>query len=1046
MLDGIIRYALNHRGTVLLFSAFLLIIGGWKVVSLPVDVFPDLNRPTVTILTESHGLAPEEVETLVTYPIERVVNGMPGVMRVRSSSGIGISVVYVEFEWGTDIYLNRQLITERLQLIKGELPEGIIPTMSPISSIMGEIQYIGIVSPNGSVDPMKLRTIADWIVRPRLMTVPGISQVAVMGGEAKQYHILISSDKLLSRGISLEDLQHSLQELSDNTTGGFLNLDKKEFLIRTLGRVESIEDIENTVVGLHFGRPVFVKDVATVKIGAKIKRGEGGVNAKPAVVINVKKQPGSNTLVLTEKIDLMLTQMQATLPDDVKIEKELFKQATFIEAAISNVKEALRDGALMVALIIFLFLLNFRTTFITLMAIPLSLIVAGLAFTALGLSINTMTLGGLAIAIGEVVDDAIVDVENVFRRLRENKLLAAPLHPLVVVYKASAEIRNSIVLATVIVVLVFIPLFALEGIEGRMFAPLGVAYIIALLASLFVALTVTPVMCYLLLPGAKTTQREPGKLVKMVQRIGEVVITKAIRNPYSVLIGCSLLLVGAVSLLPLMGRNFMPEFNEGSATIGVGSAPGISLPASNALGRRVEAAILTVPEVKSTVRRTGRAEQDEHASGVNWSEIDVDFKKSGRSKHEVLEEIRAKLDTFEGLFYNVGQPISHRLDHLQSGIRAQVAIKIFGPDMGELRMVGGEVREAIKEIPGLVDLQLENLVLVPQLKISIDREAAAKWGLSAGRVARDLEMALNGESVSQFIEDQRFFNVYARFDDNSRQSRAKIEKTIIKFMPNGQRVTVGDIASVYEGTGPNMTNRENLQRRIVVSANSAGRDLDGLIRDIKAKIEADVEMPEGYFLTYGGQFESERKASRALLVLGSISILGIFLLLLLNFKSGFLSLQIMLNVPLALIGSVVAIFMTERVLSVATLIAFITLCGIATRNGILMISHYLHLMKEDDEPFTESMIIKGSLDRLIPVLMTAFSAILALVPLLFSKGAPGKEILYPVAVVIIGGLMSSTLLDILVTPAVFYKFGRKSAENYIDRKRSVKLGSAGELL
>jgi CzcA family heavy metal efflux pump len=1041
MLDAVIRFSLKHRLTVIVFSVFLLIYGGWIAYKLPVDVFPDLNRPIVTIMTEGHGLAPEEVETLITLPIETALNGTPNVVRIRSSSAIGISIVYVEFEWGTDAFRNRQLIAERLQLAKDRLPPDVTPTMTPTSSIMGEIMFVGVTSPSGKVSPMELRTLADWTIRPRLMTISGISQIIVMGGNLKQYQILVSSEKLQRHGIPLEDLKHALSEISDNTTGGFINIGKQEYLIRPMGRVKSIEDIKNSFVGVSLGRSVLLKDVAEVRIGSGIKRGNGSVNGKHAVILTIQKQPSGDTINVTRKVEEELASLQKSLPEGVIIETDLFKQSRFIENSIANVEEALRDGAIMVAIILFLFLLNVRTTVITLTAIPLSFVITAIVFKWLGLSVNTMTLGGLAVAIGELVDDAIVDVENVFRRLRENRLAANPRNPLEVIYHASSEVRNSIVFSTIIVVLVFIPLFALDGIEGRLFAPLGIAYIISLLASLVVSLTVTPALCSYLLPKSKSMEHPAdGRLVVFLKDIVRKTIHRNLGHHRMVLSISAVLVIGALSLLPFMGKNFLPDFNEGSATIGLAAAPGISLEASDEIGLKIEAEILKVPEVKNTVRRVGRAEMDEHAEGVHWNEIDVDFKEEGRPREEVLADIRKRIETTAPeIFMNIGQPISHRLDHLLSGVRAQVAIKIFGPDLSILRRLGGEIHEAIQDVPGIVDLSLEPLVLIPQVKMNINREAAAEARMGAGALAQDLEAMLSGEVVGQFLEGQKSYNIYLRLDEKSRDTVESIKKTPIKYTPTGQFITVNDVADVYEGTGPNAVNREDMVRRIIVSANSDGRDLGNLVGDINARI-AKVNVPKGYFVRIGGQFESQKNASRLLMFLGTISLLGIFFVLYLHFSSIPLTLQIMLNIPLALIGSVLAIWMTERVLSVATLVAFITLCGIASRNGIMMITHYLHLMKEEGEKFSEEMVIRGSLERLVPVLMTALSAALALVPLLMSRGEPGKEILYPVAVVIVGGLISSTLLDILVTPVVFFRFGRKPAEKWLENQaKSTKL-------
>ncbi len=1046
MLNSVIRFSLNNRLVVIIVSVALLIYGGWITAHLPVDVFPDLNRPIVTVITESHGLAPEEVETLVTLPIETSLNGTPGVTRIRSSSGIGISIIYVEFDWGTDVFRNRQLVAERLQLVKERLPEKITPIMGPVSSIMGEIQFVGLLSIDNLANPMDLRSTADWLVRPRLMTIPGISQVVVMGGQLKQYQILVSSEKLQQKLISLEDLKHSLAEISQNTTGGFIDIGEKEYLIRPIGRVESIEDIENSAVGMHLGRPVLLKDVAVVKLGAKFKRGEGSINGKHSVIMTIQKQPGASTIELTDKIDAMLEDLRKTLPKGMALEADLFKQSRFIEASIGNVEEALRDGAIMVAIILFLFLLNIRTTAITLISIPLSLVMTFIIFKIFGLSINTMTLGGLAIAIGELVDDAIVDVENVFRRLKENRSAVNPKNPLLVIYAASSEVRNSIVFSTIIVVLVFIPLFALSGIEGKLFAPLGMAYIISLLASLVVSLTVTPVLCYYFISKSKVLEhKHDGAIVRRLKIWDEKLLQSTIHHPKRIMLFCAVLLVGSLSLLPFMGRNFLPEFNEGTATIGVAAFPGISLKASDELGTKIEEAILSVPEAKSTIRRTGRAEMDEHAEGVHWSEIDVDFNdQQKRPKDEILQDIRKKIEAVGDVYVNIGQPISHRLDHLLSGVRAQMAIKIFGTDLTELRRLGLEIERTMKGIDGIVDLQLEQIVQIPQLKILVDREETARYGVGPGGLADNLEMALNGSSVAQMMEGQRMFDIFMRLDDASRENPDTINSTILLTRPNGEKVRVEDVAEVYQGTGPNMVNRENLQRRIVVSANSHGRDLGSLVTEIKAKIDKNVKLPEGYFIEYGGQFESQEKASKLIFFLGLLSLLGVFFVLYVHFQSVMLTLQIMLNVPLALIGSVIAIWLTERELSVATMIAFITLCGIATRNGIMMISHYIHLMKEEGETFSEHMVIRGSLERLVPVLMTALSAILALTPLLFARGEPGKEILYPVAVVIIGGLVSSTLLDIFVTPAIFFHYGKKSMEKLMNTSSEENYKLTGE--
>ncbi|MBL7665621.1 MAG: efflux RND transporter permease subunit [Bacteriovoracaceae bacterium] len=1027
MLDLLIRYSLRHRMLVTAITALIVTYGFYVLKNLPVDVFPDLNKPTVTILTESGGMAPEEIETFVSLPLETALNGLPGVTRVRSTSGIGLSVVYAEFDWGTDIYRNRQLVGEKLSLIREKLPRNAISTMGPIASILGEIQLIGLTSPDESVSPIELRTIADWVIRPRLLSIPGVAQIIPMGGGLKQYQILISAEKIQKYRLTLDEVETHLSSISVNTTGGFINKDGNEYLIRNLGTTKSINEIEASVVGLHFGKPVLVRDIAKVQIGPAIKRGDSSVNGHKAVLMSIHKQPGASTLDLTAKVDLSLAELEKSFPKGVRLEKDLFKQAHFIDSAIENVKEALRDGTILVVIILFIFLANFRTTAITLTAIPLSLVLTAIVFKLFGISVNTMTLGGLAVAIGELVDDAIVDVENVYRRLKENKELANPLPPLKVIYNASSEVRNSIVIATVIVVLVFIPLFNLSGLEGRLFIPLGIAYIVSLIASLLVSLTVTPVMCSYLLTKGKMIEHKDTKFVSWLKIQDARMLNWSLEQPKKVLGVLTILFLGSLALVPFMGKDFLPKFNEGTAMISVIAQPGLSLEASNALGTKAEKIILEIPEVKSVSRRTGRAEMDEHAEGVNNSEIDVDFKSTGRPRDIVLKVIREKLEPL-GAYIGVGQPISHRLDHLLSGVRAQIAIKLFGTDLKQLRTTASNIEEAIRDTEGLVDLQVEQQVLIPQVKVQLLREEAAKYGIVSGELANMLELALNGEAVGQIIDEQKIFNVYMRFDDESRSNLELIKKTLIKIMPDGSQIKIEDVADVYESTGPNIINRENAQRRIVIQANAADRDLNTLIGEIKQKIDKNVNLPEGYFLQYGGQFESQQEATRMIILLGSLSLIGIFVVLYAHFKSTFIAIQIMLNIPMALIGSLVLLFLTERIFSVATLVGLVTLCGIASRNGIMMISHYLHLMKHEGESFSKQMVIRGSQERLVPVLMTALTAALALIPLVLSKGQPGKEILYPVALVIVGGLFSSTLLDIIVTPTVFYNYGKKSAE------------------
>ncbi len=1049
MLNKIIAWALAHRPIVVALAAIILIYGGITAHGLPVDVLPDLNRPVVTIMTEANGLAPEEVETLVTLPIETSMNGASGVERVRSSSAPGLSIVYVEFAWNTDIYTDRQIVNEKLSQSQSQMPSGVTPQLSPISSVMGSILLVSMSSKNGKTDPLTLRSLADWVVRPRLLSVPGVAQVINIGGGRKQYQVLVDPNKLRQFNVSLSEVTQAVEKSNINTTGGWIERGGKEYLVRNLGRALSPEDIARTGIESRNGVPITVGQVAQVLAGAELKRGDGSANAKPSVILNIEKQPGANTLQLTQTVDKALDDIARNLPSDVVINKNIFRQANFIESAVGNVEEALRDAAILVTIVLFLFLLNFRTTAITLTAIPLSFLVSALIFKQFNIGVNTMTLGGLAVAIGELVDDAIVDIENVFRRLRENVKLERPRPALQVIYEASREVRNSIVFATIIVVLVFIPLFALSGMEGKLFAPLGVAYIVSLIASLFVSLTVTPVMASYLLPKSKAILQaeKESKLVVWLKKVDTRLLHWTLRHPMPILAGAGLFFVLAMATTPFLGKEFLPAFNEGSLTINLIAQPGTSLEESNRLGTAAELLLKQIPEVTETGRRTGRAELDEHAEGVYSSEIEVEMK-PGRAREAILADVRAKLGTLPGVTLNIGQPISHRLDHLLSGVNSQLAVKVFGSDLPTLRGKAEEVRQAMAKVPGIVDLKIEKLVEIPQIQVRMNREALARYGLQSGAVSEALETAMLGKGAGQVLEGQRSYEVLVRFNDASRNDLNAIKSTLIDTPgQNGQpgaKIPLSSVANIEESFGPNAIMRENVQRRIVISANVAGRALNTVVQEVEDNVAAKVKFPSGYFVEYGGQFEAQQSASQLILALSAFTLVGIFLTLQMALGHARAAAQVMVNIPLAIIGGIIAVYLTGGVLSVASLIGFISLFGITSRNGIMMISHYIHLMKEEGEDWSEHMIIRGSLERLVPVMMTALTAGLALVPLAISKGAPGKEILQPLAVVVLGGLITSTLLDQVVTPALFWKFGKPVGDKAIrereGHKRAVQSG------
>jgi HME family heavy-metal exporter len=1077
MLNAVIRFALQQRLLVLAAAASLLAYGTWEALHTPIDVFPDLNRPRVVIMTEAPGLAPEEVEALVTFPIETAINGANGVEAVRSSSGIGISVIHVEFDWGTDIYTDRQIVMERLQLVQGRMPEGVTPTLAPVSSIMGQVLMLGMWSDNDATEAVEVRTLADWVVRQRLLTVPGVAQVFTMGGGRKQFQVLVDPDTLLQRGVTLQQVKEAVVASNRNATGGFLDQQgPNELLVRAIGRIQSIDDLRKVVVTTRDGRPIALADVARVVEGPQVRRGDSSVYVReaaardtepgaagpaspsrdagrpprsisggPAVVLTVNKQPGADTRTLTQDVLAAIRELQPALPGDIRI-RPVYSQSDFIDRAIDNVLEALRDGGLLVIVILFLFLMNFRTTFITLTAIPLSLVMTAVVFAVCGMSINTMTLGGLAVAIGELVDDAIVDVENIFRRLQENRTAVTPKHPLLVVYQASSEIRNSIVFSTIIVCLVFLPLFALSGMEGRLFAPLGVAYIVSITASLLVSLTMTPVLSYWLLGRARLAQQEhDGPLLRLLKWIGAWMIRFSLRFPrLNLAVTLALVIVAGVFAASLE-QDFLPPFNEGTMQLNVVLPPGTSLAASVDINRSVEQRLLAIDDITSFVRRTGRAELDEHAEGVNMSEYIIELDpQSPRSRAQQVAEIRDAMADIPGIVSATDQPLAHLISHMISGVKAQVGIKLYGDDLDVLRREAEELLSLMKSVPGVTDALIEPQVIIPQLRIEVDRDKLLLNGLSVAAVNEFIETAMNGEVVSEVLTGQRQFDLLVRLDDSSREDLAALRRLTID-LPDGGQIPLESVARIYLSGGPNTVNRENVRRRVVLQCNVAGRGVVDVVQDIQTTLAPVVaELPEGYFIEYSGQFESQQSASRMIAVLFAVSLAGVFLVLFTMFRSVNLSLQVMAALPMAFIGSVAALVLTGQTLTIAAMVGFISLGGIASRNGILLLNHYLHLVKYEGEDWTPSMIVRAGLERLAPVLMTALTSGIGLVPLVLAADEPGKEILYPVATVILGGLISSTLLDFFVHPALFWLFGVTSAAGVVTAARQeVELTEAG---
>ena len=1040
MLNRLTDISLSHRVIVVAGSLLFLLAGAMVASRLPVDVFPDLTAPTVTVITEAHGMATQEVEQLVTFPVETAVNGATGVRRVRSSTATGISVVWVEFDWGMDIFAARQIVTEKLQAVQTALPEDVDPpVLAPISSIMGEIMVISVRSAaGGDTDPMTLRSLADWTLRRRLLAVPGVSQVVPIGGEVRQYQVLVKPAKLAAYNVTLHEVLEAAGQSNANFSGGRFTEAGQEYLIRGTGRVRNVDDVGNTVVATRGGTPVRIGDVARVEVGPAIKFGDGSADGEPAVIVIVQKQPDANTLELTAAVERTVEDIRRGLPADVTIDTHVFRQADFIQIAIDNVLEALRDGAILVIVVLFLFLWNARATVISALAIPLSLVAAIFVFWLLDITINTMTLGGLAIAIGALVDDAIIYVENMFRRLKENSgRPEAQQRPADrVIFDAAAEIRGPMINATLIIVIVFVPLLWLSGVEGRLLRPMGTAYIASILASLLVALIVTPAMSAFLLPGAKVMQHDRDSwLVSRMKAAYGHTLDLVLRIPGLVLLLSVAALVGSLAILPSLGRAFLPEFNEGALVISVVTPPGTSLEESNQIGRQAERILLSHPEVVKTARRTGRAELDEHAQGVEASEIDARFELAGSDKEAFLSKVRSSLAALPGTNITIGQPIGHRIDHMLSGTRANIAVKIFGPDLQTLRRLAELIRGQMEDIPGVVDLAADQQVEVPQVRIQPRRETMAFYGVTVSDLAEFTDVAFTGEVVSQVLEKGHSYDMVVRFDEASRGSLERIRQGLLDT-PAGPKVPLQQLADIGYDQGPNRVSRENGQRKIVVQANVAGNDLRGVVDEIESRLQAEISLPEGYYVEFGGQFESEQAATRHLTIFTLIAVAAIFLILYMEFSSFRLAVFTMANLPLALIGGIWAITFTSGIISVASLVGFITLFGIATRNGVLLISHCRNLAGSGMS--LRESIVQGSMERLSPILMTALTAALALVPLALGGGEPGKEIQTPMAIVILAGLFSSTALNMIVLPSLLFRYGEAALTSTVERTRSEK--------
>ncbi len=1031
MLNKIIRFSLHNRLIVLVAAVALIILGGFTAHNTEVDVFPDLNAPTVVVMTEAKGMAAEEVEQLVTFPIETAVNGATGVRRVRSSSTAGFSVVWVEFDWSTDIYIARQIVSEKLSAMANELPDNVgTPTLGPQSSILGEVLIVGLTADSTSM--LDLRTLADWTIRPRLLSIGGVAQVSVLGGDIKEYQILIHPQKMKHFGVSLSDVLNATTGMNQNTNGGTIYEYGNEYIIRGLVSSDNIEDIGDAVVKSTNNIPVTLADIAEVKVGPQTPRlGVASEKGKPAVLMTVTKQPNTGTIELTEKLEDALKDLQKIIPSDINVSTDVFRQSRFIESSIDNVKTSLYEGAIFVVIVLFLFLANTRTTVISLITLPVSLLVSILVMHYMNLSINTMSLGGLAIAIGSLVDDAIVDVENVWKHLRENRQLPENLRKSTreVVFNASKEVRMPILNSTLIIIASFVPLFYLSGMEGRMLIPLGIAFIVALLASTIVALTLTPVLCSYLLSNKNGSGKEDREafMATWLKKHYHTALLWALANKKSVLGGSVALFIVAVCMFFTLGHSFLPSFNEGSFTINVSSMPGISLEESDKIGKRAEELLLSIPEIKTVARKTGRAELDEHALGVNVSEIEAPFELTDRTHKEVLDDIRHRLSAISGANIEIGQPISHRIDAMLSGTQASIAIKLFGDDLNKMFAIGNRIKDEIATVDGIADLNVEQQIERPELTISPKRKLLAKHGITLADFNSFVSVNLGGETVSQVYEDKKSFNLVVRAADSDRGSMERIKDLMIDT-PDGGKIPLTEVAEVKSTTGPNTINRENVKRKIVVSANASGRDLRNVVNDIQARIDKNIKLPEGYHIEYGGQFESEQSASRTLMLASAVSIVIMFLLLYLQFRNALESGVILLNLPLALIGGVFALCLTTGEVSIPAIIGFISLFGIATRNGMLLISRYNTLQREEGLSLKES-IMKGSLDRLNPIVMTALCSALALIPLALRGDLPGNEIQSPMAKVILGGLLTSTFLNAFIVPIIYELLNKKNITN-----------------